>query len=55
MPPWARPVRLSPPGRSNPIKRRRTTFPPGTGRYKVLQILDDQSPGGIGWDYERFS
>lgn len=30
--------------------------PAGTGKYKVLQILDDNSPAGtIGWDYERFS
>lgn len=30
-------------------------IPPGTGRYKVLQIIDDLNPGGIGWDVERFS
>jgi hypothetical protein len=30
-------------------------IPPGTGRYKVLQLIDDNSPGNIGWDQERFS
>jgi len=29
-------------------------IPPGTGRYKVFQILDDDDPGTPGWDYERF-
>lgn len=29
-------------------------LPPGTGRYKVLMLLDDLNPGTPGWDRERF-
>ncbi len=29
-------------------------LPPGTGRGKVLTIIDDGSPGTVGWDWVRF-
>ncbi len=29
-------------------------LPTGSGKGKVLQILDDLSPGTVGWDYPRF-
>jgi hypothetical protein len=31
------------------------TIPPGTGRGKVFQLLDDLNPGTPGWDYVRFT
>jgi len=40
-----RPVRLAPPGGS---------IPPGQGRFKSLQLMDDLNPGTPGWDYRRF-
>jgi hypothetical protein len=31
-----------------------TTVPIGTGKFKVLMLIDNDSPGGMGWDYPRF-
>lgn len=30
-------------------------LPKGTGRGKVLQLMDDLDPGTVGWDYEHFT
>jgi hypothetical protein len=29
------------------------SLPPGTGKYKVLQLIDDKNPGTPGWDWVR--
>jgi hypothetical protein len=29
------------------------TLPPGSGKFKTLQIIDDLTPGTIGWDFVK--
>jgi hypothetical protein len=29
-------------------------LPPGTGRYKVLMLIDDLDPANVDWDWPRF-
>jgi hypothetical protein len=29
-------------------------LPAGTGKYKVLQLIDNANPGTPGWDFVRF-
>lgn len=43
-----------PAGRVLSVLASSSTLPAGTGKYKVLQLIDNLNPGTAGWDYVRF-